>query len=154
MPVENCLCVWWLILLESFGRPYDIVNVIISSFMRPPEEYPTVTTCSLLLLCLSPLHLFAANVTIIFAKFDLPHNFFHYIDPVPCEEPVYSLCFLHLYSSVSYTSWLKLNWVMNLVSCVLWSHIVAICLCGEKQRNTRKSFRNVFLHSSGGHSKF
>ena len=43
---------------------------------------------------------------------------------------------------------------MNLVSCVLWSHIVAICLCGEKQRNTRTSFRNVFLHSSGGHSKF
>ena len=43
---------------------------------------------------------------------------------------------------------------MNLASSVLWYHIVVICLCGKKQRNTLTCFRNVFPHSTGGPRKF
>jgi len=106
------------------------------------------------LLCLYSPHLFAAYVTTIIAKFHLPHQFFHYVHPVPCEQPVTSLCFLQQYSSFFYISWLKLNWVMNLASCVLRSRIVVICFCGAKQRNTWTRFWNVFLHSTGGPRKF
>ena len=98
-----------------FRRSHIVVNVIISSFMWPPEEYPTVTDFSLWsvcsffhshlhLLCLYTPHLFAAYVTTIFPKYYLPHQFFHYVHLVPCWQPVIFLCAFFI-SIPSFSIW-------------------------------------------------
>jgi hypothetical protein len=62
-------------------------------------------------------------LTTIFAKYYIPHQFCHYIHPVPCWQPVISLCFLHQYSSFSQYDMIEaklgneLGFLRALISC-------------------------------------
>jgi len=123
------------------------VIVIIFSFTWPPEVYPHChySACGQFafffsLSSPSPLSFFSSFIGCICN----PH-----LCKISSSSSVFSLCssnslsafstsfvLSYQYSSFSCMSCLKLNWVMNLASSVLWYHIVVICLCGEKHRNT------------------
>jgi len=137
------------------------MNVIISSITRPPEEYPTVTTFSLWSVCsffyyhlllLYPPHLFAAYVTINFAKFNLPHQLFYYFFFTVFISLSAASNFFVLPSSVF------LLFLYDMIEAKLGNelgilHALISCSCHLlvwRETNSWTSFRNMFLLSTDG----
>lgn len=124
-----------LIIFQSFERSDKVMNIIISSLRRSPDQHPSASGYSLwfvLFLTFSCLFLYLLSLYFLLLLFfyyyyyyyyssscficnhcHCLHHSLHYIHPIHCQQPMLPLWFHHQFSSIWRLCQIYCNSVMD-----------------------------------------